>query len=405
MGAPNPKARKRAVRPTGRLADLAATNKVETTLLGDIQKHLLHKSTQPTDRRQDILHPSEMAKADWCPRQSYYRLAGATPSEPQAKKFSFQLEGIFAEGHEIHRKWQQWLTDMGILYGKWKCDLCGFHQHGTGPFDCEHCGQRKAYHEVPLSAEEKYLIAGHEDGAVESINALVEIKSIGIGSLRFEEPQLLRKYQVETTDGRKIYDMDALWKGLRRPLSSHIRQTAIYLALCQEMGLPFDKVVFLYEFKANQAVKEFTVKYNPAIAEPLLDQALDVKYALAQGRPVPRPPHTGLDTKVCKECPFKTLCWGADATGAETSSPSDDVDLGPTDAVGTSGERPAGEGASSPAEAGGTSPRTAGRPYRTPRQRTDEPVRRPDRVDGVHGDAARSGGSGRTISIRRPRPA
>lgn len=404
MGTPHAKARKRAVRPTGRLADLADTKKVETTLLGDIQKHLLHKSTMPTDRRQDILHPSEMAKADWCPRQSYFRLAGVTPSNPQAKKFSFQLEGIFAEGHEIHRKWQQWLTDMGVLWGKWLCTSCGFKTTGTSPMFCNGCNRIMEYREVPLEAEEKYLIAGHEDGAIWDKKTLVEVKSIGIGTLRFEAPELLRKYQVVTTDGKKIYDMDALWNGLRRPLGSHIRQTAIYLALAQEMGLPFDTVVFLYEFKANQAVKEFTVKYNPEIAEPLLDQALDVKYALAQGRPVPRPPHTGLDTKVCKECPFKDLCWGDDGKGAETpTAEAGDVDMGSADPVRESSGGTGGQGVIPADEAPGERPRTAGRSYRTPRQRVDEPVLVTDGVGGLHGDAARGGGSGRTQFIRRPR--
>src|SRR5258708_1016138 len=99
---------------TGRLADYAEIKKNKNVLLSDIQAHLLAETSKPTDRRQDIIHPSEMAKGDWCHRATYYRLAGWTP--PKDDKFSFVLQNIFAEGHEIHRKWQKWISEMGRLW-------------------------------------------------------------------------------------------------------------------------------------------------------------------------------------------------------------------------------------------------------------------------------------------------
>lgn len=343
-----------------------------------------------------------MAKVDWCHRQSYYRLAGTTPTD-DGERFSFQMENIFAEGHEIHRKWQQWLSDMGRLWGVYACRVCGWEETGTYQMggrcpSSELCEGRLEYREVPLTAEDTLLIAGHEDGADVETNALIEIKSIGMGTLRMEEPELLRKYQVETIEGKKIYDLESLWKGLKYPLLSHRKQTGIYLALAKRMKLPFDKVTFLYEYKATQSVKAFTVAYNEELVRPLLDKALAVKYSLAEKKPPPRPDHTGKETKVCKTCPFRTLCYSDDSGGSAEEVVPDDQ--GPVPAKGRS--RRSGRAGRTrglpPTEAGEGSPTAAGRRYRTKRQRPDVAVQSGDPVGGVPG-----GSTGRRNGVREVR--
>jgi hypothetical protein len=251
-----------------------------------------------------------------------------------------------------------------------------------------------------VEAESEFLIAGHEDGAIEDLAALVEIKSIGIGTVRFDQPELLREYTVKTEDGKTVIDLDGLWKSLRRPFGSHIRQTQVYLRLCKEMGLPFDKVIFLYEYKATQAHKEFVVKYNPEIAEPLFESALDIKYALKKGKPPPRPEFTGPDKKVCKDCPFFSTCW-------ETTT---DDQSGSTEGLGSSPDpEPEGnsaDGAGRPVpvpEAGGRHARTAPGSHRSRRQRPDAPVRQNNGVGGVHGQSSGSSGGGRKVVRRHTR--
>ncbi|MFE2102932.1 hypothetical protein [Streptomyces sp. NPDC059468] len=381
------------------MAALAETKKSTSLLLGDIHKHLLDQHGKPTDRRQDIIHPSEMAKADWCPRQTYYRLAGVSPEKGRA--FSAQLEGVFEEGHMIHAKWQKWLQQMGRLWGRWGCSWCGVYIDTTGgKIPCSQCGRPLEYWEVPVEAESEYLIAGHEDGAIEDLNALVEIKSIGIGTVRFDNPELLREHTVKTEDGKTIVDLDGLWKALRRPFGSHIRQTQIYLRLCKEMGLPFDQVIFLYEYKATQAQKEFVVKYNPEIAEPLFETALDIKYALKKGKPPPRPEFCGQDKKVCKDCPFFAHCW--ETTTDDTSSSTEGLGSGPVPEH--EGDTPDGEGGPVPAsEAGRRHARTAPGSHRTRRQRTDAVVRQDDSVGGVHRQPAGGSGGGRKVVRRHTR--
>jgi CRISPR/Cas system-associated exonuclease Cas4 (RecB family) len=389
------------MKPTGKMAALAETKKSNSVLLGDIHAHLLAQHEKPSDRRQDIIHPSEMAKADWCPRQTYYRLAGVSPEKGRA--FNAQLEAIFEEGHGIHAKWQKWLQQMGRLWGSWKCRKCGNEWKGNaGDHSDNDCWDVHPsaieYREVPLEAESEFLIAGHEDGAVEDLNALVEIKSIGIGTVRFDNPELLREYTVKTEDGKTVVDLDGLWKSIRRPFGSHIRQTQVYLRLCKEMGLPYDKVIFLYEYKATQAHKEFVIKYNPEISEPLFETALDIKYALKKGKPPPRPDFTGQDTKTCKDCPFFQSCWGeANAEGSETG-------LGRGSDAQPEGDQETGPGGSVPAgEARGRRPRTAGGSHRTKRRRTDEPVREDDGMGGVHRQPTGGSGGGRKVPRRHTR--
>jgi hypothetical protein len=343
-----------------------------------------------------------MAKSDWCPRQTYYRLAGASPEK--GRNFSAQLEGVFEEGHAIHAKWQKWLQQMGRLWGKWRCAECGWTVLATGgTLSCEHCDSRQPleYREVPVEAESEFLIAGHEDGAIEDLNALVEIKSIGNGTVRFDNPELLKQFTVKTEDGKTVIDTDGLWKALRRPFGSHIRQTQIYLRLCQEMGLPFDKVIFLYEYKATQAQKEFVVKYNPEIAEPLFETALDIKYALKKGKPPPRPEFTGQDKKVCKtDCPFFTLCWENTTDDTSSSTPG----LGSGSDPEPASDPADGAGRPVPAsEAGGRRARTASGSHRTRRRRTDEPVRQNDGVGGVHRQPTGGSGGGRKVVRRHTR--
>ena len=146
---PRPKSssspKSRLVKPQGRLKDLSEIRKSPSLLLPDIQAFLLNRIDQPSDRRQDCLHPSEMAHADWCPRQSNYRLAGAAETNPQ-KNHGVVLENIFDEGHTIHDKWQRRLWDMGRLWGKWRCLVCGHAWFDNAPQHCHMgaCGAGKA---------------------------------------------------------------------------------------------------------------------------------------------------------------------------------------------------------------------------------------------------------------------
>jgi hypothetical protein len=268
--------------------------------MGAVERHVLSK---PFDERdQSYIHPSDIIKAEWCALAQYHAIKGnyvETRDKP-----TLRLASIFEEGHTIHAKWQEWFEEMGVLFGKWMCGNCGYSWYGTDPLeDCE-CPigvPRSLYKEVPLRSD-KHMMRGHADGWIKGLgdDCLIEIKSIGTGTIRMEMPALMAQYNN---------DIDVVWKNIRTPLRSHQLQGQIYLHLCHlmaeagELESAPNEIVFIYELKANQEYKEFVVKYNPEYTAELFDKALDVAWAVNNDRP----PLCSIDSeKGCKRCePFK----------------------------------------------------------------------------------------------------
>ncbi len=281
---------------TGRLAEYAKMK--NTVLLGDIQKHMMREADKPSTRRQDIIHPSEMAKTGWCPLGTYLRIKACreaqNPFLRPKENIGVQLLNIFDEGHYIHDKWQRRLWEMGELWGNFYCHNCDKVFDNTIAMDCcWDCGmpaKYMEYQEIPLRAMETFLIAGHADGGVPSKKALIEIKSVGAGTVRVSNPDLYKKF----SEGQKV-DLPGLWKAIEEPFPDHVNQGQLYLAICQLMGLKFDKVVFLYESKFNQGAKEFVIDYDPKHTDRLFENARHIKRALEGLTDPPACPHNGCD--------------------------------------------------------------------------------------------------------------
>ena len=141
------------------------------------------------------MHPSDMAKKDWCGRHDYYRIIG-TPSEKTSQANpSFRMENVFAEGHAIHGKYQTWLWEMGVLVGDFACKDCGHRWGDISPTKCQFCLSEST---APLqgvpAAPQPLLIEGHADAAIHRLDGLVEVKSIGMRTLAFEAPRLYQRY-------------------------------------------------------------------------------------------------------------------------------------------------------------------------------------------------------------------
>ena len=262
-----------------------------TRLLGDIERHLLQRPVG--DRDYKVLHPSDIIKRDWCKRGSYFLLKGHARI---AEKPNLRLQSIFDEGHYIHAKWQNWFQEMGVLHGKFKCGSCNHMTWGTSPTECEKCGWKTLqYAEVTL-IDNELRIAGHTDGWVKGIgdDCLIEIKSIGPGTIRAEAPGLMMD-----ADG----DFMKAWGSVRKPFGPHILQGQIYLELMKRMGNPVDEIVFIYELKADQSYKEFAVKADYELVRHIFDGAKVVVDAVNAGV-VPDCSNTPGGT--CKQCdPYK----------------------------------------------------------------------------------------------------
>jgi hypothetical protein len=363
----------------GNLRDYAAIRKKPGVVLPLVQAHLLAKGDHD-DRNARCVHPSEMAKADWCHRATYFRIARGTWHGED--RFNFVLQNIYAEGHSIHEKWQRWLAETDKLWGDWECIICGHWAKGQvkpagwcarllDPDEHPVVPHIWEYREVSLRSG---LISGHEDGAVGS--SLIELKSIGIGTLRFDHPDLLKRHYVKTTTGDKLYDLEAVWKGLSRPLKPHLIQANIYLWLAAQMDLSFDVCAIVYEYKFNQQVKEYTVRLRMDLIQPLLDMVAEIDYALKGGEP-----------PVCRFGGCKQ-CEGYDAN--HDQAPEAGIHRGPARQHST--RRSAGNGTGASAEAGIRDSETTPRRHRTRTQCPDDAI---SEADGVAELRGRSGGDSR----------
>lgn len=301
----------------GRMARYAELKAQTGIVLPEVKKVLLdrHKETTPS-RRRFIMYPSEASLSDWCPRGTYYRMSDYP--EPPSNN-SFQMENIFAHGNQVHAKWQDWLSNTGKLWGDWRCSRCSEYVKnslkpsndinssfgpcvGTGWVRMNGLTMKEdlvyehdwTYKEVTLKST-SLPMSGHADGALIEHDSLIEFKSLGVGSLRFSAPTLLEQHTYAVQD-KKIIDVDGLWRDFHRPLPSHVRQGNLYLWMCREMGLPFNRISFIYEFKPNNQVKEFILPYSEDIIAPILKIANIVVEAVASKIP-PVCPKGG-----CPEC-------------------------------------------------------------------------------------------------------
>lgn len=303
--------RRRLTKQDGKIATLANLKSQKGVVIPEVKKvQLKRRKNDKGVHRTSIIYPSEMARSDWCPRATYFRMSGYP--EPESST-SFTLENVFAEGNAIHSKWQSWLSDTGLLWGDWRCSRCSeYVRDSLRPDDrsfgsCVGVTKVKftdfktslgifpegdaliglphdwVYKEVTLKST-TLPISGHADGALTEHNCLIEIKSLGVGTLKFEAPQLLQTHTYEVS-GKKIIDIDGIWRDFHKPLLPHVKQGNIYLWMAEQMDLPFDSIVFLYEFKANQQAKEFRITKSDDILAPMLEMSELIKTAVEIKKP------------------------------------------------------------------------------------------------------------------------
>jgi len=262
--------------------------KKPTRLLGDVERYMLLRPQG--DRSTLVLHPSEIIKPDFCHRYSYYLMSGGVKL---GSKPALKLQSIFDEGHYIHDKWQTYFYEMGNLYGDFKCVYCKGITTGISPESCSSCGGALKYDEVKM-LDKKLRIAGHTDGWIKGIgeDCLIEIKSIGTGTMRFDAPELLADADN---------DVSKAFKNIRRPFRSHLLQGQMYLELAKRMygsDAP-NEIVFIYELKADQSYKEFSVKADFEMVERIFWVAEKIVEAVEDGRM----PKCNIDPENgCKEC-------------------------------------------------------------------------------------------------------
>lgn len=264
-----------------------------------VEEQIVKASKERNSKRDTLhLHPSEISKKDWCPRSSWYKIKGY---EEAPENLSFNRLNVFEEGHAIHNKWQTWLWQAGVLYGNWFCETCGNKWEALAPDTCPGCSDTCiTYREFPIH-NDRYRLLGHADGVIDDSvgRALLEIKSVGLGTVRWENKSL---YNAFTSGEISFND---IWKNIKRPFSSHIRQGSLYM-YCTGIHT----IIFVYEWKPTQEVKEFIVEYQPEVIHDVLNGCELVLDCLERDSVPHRPMWANSPAaNGCKFCPYKKICW------------------------------------------------------------------------------------------------
>jgi len=140
-----------------------------------------------------------------------------------ASKFDSRTLRIFDNGHSVHERLQRYLKEAGILLED----------------------------EVPV-ANEEYEIRGHTDGIIEfnGTTGILEIKSMNANTFY------------------SAYE----------PKTDHLIQLNVYM-FC----LKIPRGSLLYECKDNQELKEFYIKQDSRILNPILQKIKYVQRSLQEG--------------------------------------------------------------------------------------------------------------------------
>ena len=258
------------MKPTGVLKAFLDAGKGNTRVLGSVERFLLSKPA--SDRSSLVIHPSEMSSDSWCHRAQYFLLKGEKPAK---EVLTLRKHMIFETGHAIHAMWQNIFSDMGQIKGEWTCYSHNEHWFGLiNDHGDDFC--KKEYREVPLSYA-PLKISGKADGWLVDFGdpLLLEIKSIGEGSIRWYAPELVGATFQES------------WENIKAPFKDHIMQAQIYMKLGELMGIEdFPKeAYFLYEAKGIHEVKEFVIPKSDFGVTDLLDIASSIVDAVDKGTP------------------------------------------------------------------------------------------------------------------------
>lgn len=269
---------------------------------------------EESDRAINVNAPSQIGK---CLRERYY---GRVGTERDGMAVSPRSQRIFDNGTHVHLRLQQYLTEQGMLL----------------------------MDEVPvLSAE--YNIQGHTDGILQlspTELGILEIKSINLNNfnaLKDIKPEhkkqgLVYAYCIEQRrkylrDTYKTLE-DFKKSKLRRrketePYYCHLKDGSKFTAkekISFQLGLhdkldnilydidkPVDKIVFLYECKDNQELKEFYLSASEAqgaeLTKVILDECKSLNECVLKGE-IPNREGSNPNDGNCRWCEFKCECWG-----------------------------------------------------------------------------------------------
>lgn len=282
----------------------------QTSVVGQLDNYLFKQINKPNDRAINVNAPSQ---AGGCMRANYYmrkQYDKDNTTTPRTMR-------IFNNGDHVHIRLQQYLLDMYLLI----------------------------MDEVPL-INDKYNIQGHTDGFLDFGDevAILEIKSINdhqFSQLVDAKPEHKRQglvYLFCAEERRKYlrsqYKNRKEFRGSESERAEYFRQhyqhmkdgsrytreqkieKEVELNLISDDVLfgyekPVNKVIFLYENKNDQNLKEFTVELNAKtkhILEGILEDYTTLN-ELCDSNIVPPRIKGATKSGSCRWCDYVNTCW------------------------------------------------------------------------------------------------
>lgn len=289
------------------LKGIFQTMKHEGYLIKPIDQYLLSLNASDNDRARNVNSPSQ---AGVCQRANYYARMGYKQDgtiEPRTRR-------IFNNGDGVHDRLQGYLEQAGV------------------------CLMR----EVPVICD-PYTIQGHTDGIVRISKdeiGILEIKSINSnGFSNLKEPKPEHKLQAMVylycCEERRKYLRDTYkteedFKKSRfsriqyytkhyqhfKDGSKYTRKEKIRMQV--KLGLqadellwstprPITKVVFLYENKDNQDLKEYTVVRDKEVLDYILNRYSELNDYISKQQ-IPEREGTSKSCTTCRWCGYKIEC-------------------------------------------------------------------------------------------------
>lgn len=295
------------------LNKIFSSMKKEGYVVKPLEMYLLSLSAKDGDRAINVNAPSAVGQ---CLRSRYYTRTN-TPCDPCS--IDARTRRIFDNGTGVHERLQNYLKTMGMLL----------------------------MDEVPLYNAE-FNIQGHTDGILDLKNSelgVLEIKSInsrGFSELKSEKPEhrkqglvylycleeyrkyLRAKYstveEFEKSSTSRSMTYHKLYSYLKSG-SKYSKEEKIRLQvqLCKQRDTllfncekPITKVIFLYENKDTQDLREYCVTSTEpnsiVLMEEILSEFKELNSAIDNGTVPPRQGSTKNDN-MCRWCSYKTECW------------------------------------------------------------------------------------------------
>ena len=271
-----------------------------------IDQFLSYKQNKPSDRSYKVFHPSAFGK---CLRKmQYQKYVSEGMMDAPVQSVEPRMIRIWDTGHTMHNRWAQYMEELNVLRGVWKCanPLCNkIHgkQEKIGifkPAQCEVCKSKKFHYEEITIDHPGLNFHGHCDQVLDFSNLCEEFKS----SPQYQSLESLLQF---LPDSPIVIDMKTIGKNQWSKLEKgahfyYVVQLTIYLHL---LGL--DMGIIIYERKDDSETRMFKVTRNDEWWDVISKQS-KLMMSMFEKKTLPPPRPQSKNDFDCKYCEFSSTC-------------------------------------------------------------------------------------------------